>query len=160
MTDNRKLDGPVKYDFDFDEAMERIAQTNPNEVAELADSAGEVDSIDALIDQFEAAGFDNGNGDKIWGARDLASLLGYSDYRNFLAIVDKAKAACEGVGLSPVDHFVNVTDMIVVGKGARREVENIHLDRYACYLIAQNGDGRKRLTCTPTCYQSEIESSC
>jgi hypothetical protein len=144
MTDNRKLDGPVKYDFDFDEAMQRIAQTNPNEVGELVEAAGEVDSIDALIDQFEDAGRDSGNGDKIWSARDLARLLGYSDYRNFLAIADKAKTSCISVGQNPSDHFVDVTDMIVVGKGARREVEDIYLDRYACYLIAQNGDGRKR----------------
>jgi hypothetical protein len=144
MTDNRKLDGPVKYDFDFDEAMQRIAQTNPKEVTELAQSAGEADGIDALIDRFEEAGHDNGKGDKCWYARDLQALLGYTKWDNFLAVIAKAKASCQHAGHHIDDHFADVGKMIVVGKGASREVDDIVLSRYGAYLVAQNGDGRKR----------------
>jgi hypothetical protein len=144
MTDNRKLDGPVKFDFDFDEAMERIAQTNPEEVTAIAASDLTEDTIDTLLDAFEEAALKTEDGNEFWTARDLAKLLGYADYRNFQAIVEKAKASCRAMRLNPDDHFVDVTDMIEIGKGGRREVDNIHLDRYACYLIAQNGDPRKK----------------
>lgn len=144
MTDNRKLDGPVKFDFDFDEAMERIAQTNPDEVTAIAAADLPDDTIDGLLRAFEEAARETDNGNQFWTARELAALLGYTDYRNFLSIVEKAKTACRQMRLDPDDHFVGVTDMIEIGKGGKREVENIHLDRYACYLIAQNGDPRKR----------------
>ena len=144
MTDNRKLDGPVKFDFDFDEAMQRVAQTNPREVTELVENAGEVDSIDALIDRFEAAGQDGGDGDKVWFARDLAVLLGYGKWDNFLAVITKARAACEQSGHNAADHFADAGKMVTVGSGAGREIADLRVDRYACYLVAQNGDGRKR----------------
>ena len=144
MTDNRKLDGPVKFDFDFDEAMARVAQTDPREVTALVASSLSDDTIDTLLDAFEAAARKTDDGHEFWTARDLARLLGYSDYRNFLTIVEKAKAACRTMRLYPSDHFVDVTDIVEIGSGARRERDNIHLDRYACYLIAQNGDPRKR----------------
>ncbi|WP_222428342.1 DNA damage-inducible protein D [Sphingomonas suaedae] len=141
---NAPKDDPVKFDFDFDEAMQRVAQTNPGEVTALATSNLSDDTIDTLLDAFEAAARKTENGHEFWTSRDLSRLLGYSDYRNFLTIVEKAKAACRTMRLDPQDHFVDVTDMIEIGKGGRREVDNIHLDRYACYLIAQNGDPRKR----------------
>lgn len=144
MTDNRKIDGPVKYDFDFDEAMQRIAQTNPHEVTELAESSGEIDSIDALIDQFEDAGHDNGRGDKCWYARDLQALLSYTKWDNFLAVIVKAKASCQQAGHPIEDHFADAGKMIVVGKGANREVDDIILSRYGAYLVAQNADARKK----------------
>jgi hypothetical protein len=141
---NAPKDDPVKFDFDFDEAMQRVAQTNPDEVTALATSNLSDDTIDTLLDAFEAASRKTEDGHEFWTSRDLSRLLGYSDYRNFLTIVEKAKAACRTMRLDPQDHFVDVTDMIEIGKGGRREVDNIHLDRYACYLIAQNGDPRKR----------------
>jgi hypothetical protein len=144
MTDNRKLDGPVKFDFDFGEAMERIAQTNPREVSELVASAGEVDSIDALIDQFEAAGHDNGQSDKCWFARDLQALLGYAKWDNFVAVIEKAKLSCKQAGHPIENHFADVGKMVTVGSGAGREIDDIELSRYASYLVAQNGDGKKR----------------
>lgn len=144
MTDNRKLDGPVKYDFDFDEAMERLAQTNPDEVTEIAQPEPSVDSIDQLIAAFRDAAQKTDAGDEFWTSRDLSKLLGYSDYRNFVTIIEKAKAACRTMRLEPENHFVDVTDMVEIGSGAKRERDNIHLDRYACYLIAQNGDSRKK----------------
>lgn len=144
MTDNRKLDGPVKFDFDFDEAMDRVAQTNPDEVTAVAAADLPEETIDTLLAAFEAAAHETEDGNQFWTARELAVLLGYADYRNFLSIVEKAKTACRQMRLDPDDHFVDVTDMIEIGKGGKREVDNIHLDRYACYLITQNGDPRKR----------------
>jgi hypothetical protein len=143
MTDNRKLDGLVKFDFDFEEAMQRVAQTNPDEVTAIAAVLPE-ETIDSLLREFEDAARETQDGNQFWTSRELATLLGYADYRNFLSTVEKAKTACRQMRLDPNDHFVDVTDMIEIGKGGRREVDNIHLDRYACYLIAQNGDPRKR----------------
>ena len=80
---------------------------------------------------------------EFWYARDLQILLGYNEWRNFLLVVDKAKIACKSSKIPVKDHFVDVNKMIDLGKGARREVEDISLTRYACYLIAQNGDSRK-----------------
>lgn len=142
MTDNRKLDGPVKYDFDFDEAMQRIAQTNPNEVTELAQAAAGVDSIDALIDQFEEAGHDNGHGDKCWYARDLQSLLGYRKWEDFEGVIRKAETACQNAGHDPSGHFQEVFPSARKNPEGGRPARNYELSRYACYLIAQNASSR------------------
>jgi DNA-damage-inducible protein D len=80
-----------------------------------------------------------------WSARDLAKALGYEEYRNFLKVVQKARIACENSGQSVEDHFVDVTDMIQIGKGGRRRVADVHLSRYACYLIVQNADPGKEV---------------
>ncbi|MDP8243707.1 MAG: DNA damage-inducible protein D [Candidatus Hinthialibacter antarcticus] len=80
---------------------------------------------------------------EFWLARDLQPLLGYSKWQNFSKVVDKAKTSCINSGYGVKDHFINVSKMIKAGKGAEREVEDIALTRYACYLIAQNGDSTK-----------------
>jgi len=76
-------------------------------------------------------------------ARDLQTLLEYTEWRNFLRAVEDAKNACEKSGVNVRNHFVDVNKMVPIGSGAERPVEDIMLTRYACYLIAQNGDPRK-----------------
>jgi len=83
------------------------------------------------------------NGVEYWMARDLQGLLGYTEWRNFLLVIEKAKLACFNSKQLIADHFVDVNKMIDLGKGAQRNVDDIALTRYACYLIAQNGDPRK-----------------
>jgi DNA-damage-inducible protein D len=78
-----------------------------------------------------------------WCARDLQMLLGYNHWRAFAAVIDKAITACEKSGNDPKDHFARARKMVDLGSGAQREIEDIALTRYACYLIAQNGDPAK-----------------
>jgi DNA-damage-inducible protein D len=85
------------------------------------------------------------DGNEYWSARDLAKALGYEDYRNFLKVIEKARLACENSEQAVEDHFVDTTGMIAIGKGARRKVADVHLSRYACYLIVQNADPGKEI---------------
>src|SRR6476620_10234121 len=78
-----------------------------------------------------------------WSARELAPLLGYNKWQNFEVAVRRAMTACEQVGQIVGDHFTDVSKMVSLGSGAKREVKDFSLSRFACYLIAQNGDPRK-----------------
>jgi len=99
--------------------------------------------IHQLTTDFEGHAQKTESGVEFWLARDLQVLLGYSKWDNFLSVIAKAKVACEGSGNDPADHFPDVGKLVVIGSGSHREVDDIMLTRYACYLIAQNGDPRK-----------------
>lgn len=85
------------------------------------------------------------SGVEFWYARELMSVLQYSNWQNFERIVDKAKVSCENSDITVLDHFTNVNKMVPIGSGAYRKQVDYKLTRYACYLIAQNGDSRKKV---------------
>lgn len=100
--------------------------------------------VKSLTEAFEAHAQQTEGGVEFWLARDLQHLLGYTEWRNFSSsAISKAKTACEVSGYPVADHFVGVNKMVDLGSGSHREVEDVMLTRYACYLIAQNGDPRK-----------------
>jgi len=85
----------------------------------------------------------NSDGVEFWFARDLQILLGYVEWRKFAGVIEKAKESCQNSGFDVNDHFVEAAKTIDMPKGASKEIEEYMLTRYACYLIAQNGDPRK-----------------
>lgn len=100
------------------------------------------DSIAALLAQFEAL-VRTEQGVEFWFARDLQPLLGYDRWENFAKLLDRARASCAGAGQCVDDHFRDLTKMVRLGSSSERAVEDVALTRYACYLLAQNGDPRK-----------------
>ncbi len=102
----------------------------------------EKDTIEKLNKRFEEYAYEQ-DGIDYWLARELQGLLGYANWRNFSNAIGKAKESCETTGEAVSDHFVDVNKMVKIGSGAERKQEDIMLTRYACYLIAQNGDPKK-----------------
>lgn len=100
--------------------------------------------VQSLTSNFEACAQRAESGVEFWLARDIQHLLGYSEWRNFLAVINKGKTACEVSGHTVADHFVDVNKMVDLGSGSQRDIDDLMLTRYACYLIAQNGDPRKQ----------------
>ena len=100
------------------------------------------EEVQSLFEQFEQAAC---KVDEVecWSARDLQKLLGYSLWQNFTNVIDKAKVACENVGQPVTDHFIDVNKKVELGSGATRDIDDVMLTRYACYLVAQNGDSKK-----------------
>jgi len=97
------------------------------------------------ITPFESIRRTNQTGNESWSSRDFAKVLDYADYRNFQSVIEAARTACFNSGQRVEDHFVEVTDMIEVGKGARRAVKTVMMSRYACYLVIQNADPSKEI---------------
>ncbi|OGJ85870.1 MAG: DNA damage-inducible protein D [Candidatus Raymondbacteria bacterium RifOxyA12_full_50_37] len=87
----------------------------------------------------------NDAGMEFWSSRDFSEVLSYGDYRNFEGVIEKAKMACFNSGYRLEDHFVDITDMIEIGKGGQRPVKTVLLSRYACYLVIQNADPNKEI---------------
>lgn len=103
-----------------------------------------IEIIHSLTNNFEAHAQRADNGVEFWLARDIQHLLGYAKWENFLNVVSRAKTACEVSGHPVQDHFPDVRKMVDLGSGSQRDIDDIMLTRYACYLIAQNGDPRKQ----------------
>ncbi|MFA6306619.1 MAG: DNA damage-inducible protein D [Patescibacteria group bacterium] len=93
--------------------------------------------------QFEDIKRLDNNGKGYWSSRDLAKVLEYTDYRNFLGVIERAKIACGNSGEVIHNHFVEANEMVKIGSGAEKPVEIIYLSRYACYLVMQNSDPTK-----------------
>jgi len=94
-------------------------------------------SLDSIVQSSQ------GDDPEYWLARDLQTVLGYAQWRNFVEVVEKAKSTCSIAGISISNHFADVSKMVGLGSNAERPIDDIKLTRYACYLIAQNGDPRK-----------------
>lgn len=100
------------------------------------------EQITELFEKFQNACYLY-EGIECWSARELQNILGYAKWENFAKVIDKAKTACEGSGVEVKNHFPDVRKMVLLGSGSEREIQDIALTRYACYLVAQNGDPAK-----------------
>lgn len=102
-------------------------------------------NIDKNNKSFEDIKHIDENGIEFWYARELMSILQYSNWQNFEKIINKAKISCENSNINVLDHFTDINKMVQIGSGAERKQQDYELTRYACYLIAQNGDSRKKV---------------
>ncbi|MCL2245984.1 MAG: DNA damage-inducible protein D [Lentimicrobiaceae bacterium] len=100
------------------------------------------EQIQELFEKLETARY-NIDDIECWSARELQTVFAYSEWRNFLKVIVKAKKSCENSGIDVSDHFVDTNKMVDLGSSSKRAIEDVALTRYACYLIAQNGDSTK-----------------
>jgi DNA-damage-inducible protein D len=98
--------------------------------------------IQQLFHKFEQARYLHNN-IECWSARELQDIFGYTKWANFVKVIEKAKTACESSGVDILDHFADVGKMVPIGSGVDRKIEDFAISRYACYLVAQNGDPGK-----------------
>ena len=126
--------------FFFDE--EPIATPTDKALSKALSLEEETNYSESL---FESIKHINEYGQEFWYARELQIALEYKQWRRFESVIGKAILACENSGFSSSDHFANVGKMVNVGSGAEREIDDMELSRYACYLIVQNGDPRKKV---------------
>lgn len=104
------------------------------------------------LSPFERIKCTNDAGVEYWSSRNFAGVLGYGDYRNFEGVIEKAKLSCFNSGHRLEDHFVDVNEMIEIGKGGQRPVKTVFLSRYACYLAIQNADPKKEIVAQGQAY--------
>ncbi|MFH1067001.1 MAG: DNA damage-inducible protein D [bacterium] len=104
------------------------------------------------ITPFEQIRRTNASGNEYWSSRDFARVLGYTDYRNFEAVIEKARMACFNSGQRVEDHFVDVNEMVEIGSKAQRPIKTTMMSRYACYLIIQNADPSKEIVAVGQTY--------
>ena len=102
-------------------------------------------NIDKNNKSFEEIKHIDENSVEFWYARELMHILQYSNWQNFEKIIDKAKTSCKNSDVNILDHFIDISKMVQIGSGAKRKQQDYKLTRYACYLIAQNGDSRKKV---------------
>jgi DNA-damage-inducible protein D len=143
MTDDRSRANKLA-NIAFGEALNKFSDSKDPLKPDVEAADSRKDPVDRLIEAFEGASQADDHGVEFWYARDLQKLLGYTDWRNFVAVLNKAKHACVNSGQDLDNHFVDANEMVEVGSGAERSIENARLTRYASYLVAQNGDSRKR----------------
>lgn len=92
---------------------------------------------------FESIKHTDADGTEWWSSRELAKVLTYADYRNFLNVIEKGKEACKNSGISVDDHFGDITEMVEIGSGAEKQIDTVRMSRYACYVTVQNADPNK-----------------
>lgn len=149
MARKKKYDKPLMLEMPFNEALERFAGADPAETKASSDEDGTPPitagrMMEDLMLAFENAAQHDEDGSEYWLARDLQPLLGYKSWQKFTPLIKKAEAACAEVGEPVEDHFIHVGKMVAIGSGAEVERADAELTRFACYLIAQNGDPVKR----------------
>jgi DNA-damage-inducible protein D len=115
------------------------------------------DSMPAIPQSMSESPFEqikqtDADGNEFWSARDLMQIIEYANYHKFKSVLLKAQIACENSGYNPDDHFYSAVKMVTLGSDAKREVEDMHLSRYACYLVVQNADPSKEVVATGQTY--------
>ena len=124
---------------EFEEQLQALSERVLSKALSTEEETNYTESL------FESIRHVNEYGEEFWYARELQIALEYKQWRRFCNVLDKAKEACSGSGNIISDHFADVGKLVIIGSGAERELEDMQLSRYACYLIVQNGDSRKKV---------------